>query len=465
MSRRPGEFAGIAALSAYLPRYKLSAEEIARTRRRDPGKPQTRRLAGFDEDSLTLAIEAARRLDRRGAAIDSLGFCSTTPPYLLKNNASAAHAVLGLGEDVPAFDLGSAQRSPIGALLAARPGTLLIAGDIATRRPGAPAELRDGDAGAAALTGAPEESIAIVVDVESSTEEVLDVWRLPGSPWSQASEERFPVGSYTASLDRALGRLFARIERDSIDHVLVSAPSVRVATAASKALGGVAPIRGIQGVGFAGSADLLVQLTDLLADLEPGQTVLAVSLADGCDAIVLRGTELLASRRPAPLRAADDGETPAYLDALIWRGLLEVEPPRRPEPAPVSPPAAMRGAGWKFGLNGAICTTCGAVSTPPQEVCVRCGGVGSDPVDLSRRGATVRTFSVDRLAFSPNPPLVAAIVDFDGGGRLEVEMTDCDPGSLAVGSRVRMTFRRRHSSGGIHNYAWKATLEEGSHGK
>jgi uncharacterized OB-fold protein len=77
-------------------------------------------------------------------------------------------------------------------------------------------------------------------------------------------------------------------------------------------------------------------------------------------------------------------------------------------------------------------------------------------VDLSRRTATIRTFSVDRLAYSPNPPMIAAVVDFDGGGRLEVEMTDTVPESLAVGQRVQMTFRLRHSSGGIHNYAWKA---------
>jgi hydroxymethylglutaryl-CoA synthase len=465
MSGQSTGLPGIGAVAAYLPRYRLNAEEIARTRRRKPGRPQERRLAGFDEDSLTLAIEAGQQLDGATDSATSLAFCSTTPPYLLKNNASTAHAVLGLAEAVPAFDLGSAQRSVVGAIMTAGPGTLVLAGDVATLRPGAPAELRYGDAGAALLTAAAEDSIATLIDVESLTEEMLDVWRLPESPWLQASEERFPVGGHMAMLDRVLDRLFARVERESIDHVLVSAPSARVATAAAKSIGAIAPVRALSGVGFCGSADLIVQLTDALVELEPGQTVLAVSLADGCDAIVLRGTALLPSRRPAPLRAADDGETPAYLDALNWRGLLGVEPPRRPEPAPVSPPAAMRGVGWKFGLHGAACRNCGAVSTPPQEVCVRCGSTDSDPVDLTRRGATIRTFAVDRLAYSPNPPLVAAIVDFDGGGRLEVELTDCAPESLAVGQRMQMTFRRRHSSGGIHNYGWKAMPEEGSHAK
>lgn len=58
--------------------------------------------------------------------------------------------------------------------------------------------------------------------------------------------------------------------------------------------------------------------------------------------------------------------------------------------------------------------------------------------------------------------MVAAVVGFDGGGRLEVEITDTDPDSLFVGAPARMTFRRRHSSGGVHNYVWKATAEGGA---
>ena len=42
--------------------------------------------------------------------------------------------------------------------------------------------------------------------------------------------------------------------------------------------------------------------------------------------------------------------------------------------------------------------------------------------------ATIATFTVDRLAFSLSPPVVAAIIDFDGGGRFQCELTDVDPG-------------------------------------
>ena len=62
---------------------------------------------------------------------------------------------------------------------------------------------------------------------------------------------------------------------------------------------------------------------------------------------------------------------------------------------------------------------------------------------------TIVTFTIDRLAYSPSPPIVFAVVDFDGGGRFPVELTDVDaddgadrrPGGDDVPPAVH---RRRH---------------------
>jgi uncharacterized OB-fold protein len=75
---------------------------------------------------------------------------------------------------------------------------------------------------------------------------------------------------------------------------------------------------------------------------------------------------------------------------------------------------------------------------------------------LADTPATVATFTVDRLAFSPSPPVVLAVIDFDGGGRFQCELTDVDPASVRVGDRVQMTFRRIFTANGVHNYFWKA---------
>jgi hydroxymethylglutaryl-CoA synthase len=78
------------------------------------------------------------------------------------------------------------------------------------------------------------------------------------------------------------------------------------------------------------------------------------------------------------------------------------------------------------------------------------------PVSLARAAGTVATFTVDRLAFSPAPPLVSAVVDFDGGGRCTLEVADAAPEEVAVGTRLEPTFRRLYSAGGVHDYFWKA---------
>ena len=78
------------------------------------------------------------------------------------------------------------------------------------------------------------------------------------------------------------------------------------------------------------------------------------------------------------------------------------------------------------------------------------------PVRVADRAATVVTFTVDRLAYTPSPPLVAAVLDFDGGGRFRCALTDVDAASVQIGDRVEMTFRRVDTAHGVHNYFWKA---------
>src|SRR4029453_15319321 len=79
-----------------------------------------------------------------------------------------------------------------------------------------------------------------------------------------------------------------------------------------------------------------------------------------------------------------------------------------------------------------------------------------EPAPMSDVAGTVATFTIDRIAYSPSPPIVFAVVDFDGGGRPPIELTDVEADDLAIGDRVEMTFRRLFSADGIHNYFWKA---------
>ena len=75
---------------------------------------------------------------------------------------------------------------------------------------------------------------------------------------------------------------------------------------------------------------------------------------------------------------------------------------------------------------------------------------------LAAQRGTVTTFTIDKLAYSPSPPVVFAVIDFDDGERLPIELTDVDADEVSIGLRVEMTFRRLWTADGIANYFWKA---------
>ena len=105
---------------------------------------------------------------------------------------------------------------------------------------------------------------------------------------------------------------------------------------------------------------------------------------------------------------------------------------------------------------GSTDRTTGITHLPPSRVGIAGGEVDDmEPAPMADAEGTIVTFTVDRLAYSPSPPVVFAVVDFDGGGRLPVELTDVDPAEVAIGDRIEMTFRRMFTADGLHNYFWK----------
>ena len=78
-----------------------------------------------------------------------------------------------------------------------------------------------------------------------------------------------------------------------------------------------------------------------------------------------------------------------------------------------------------------------------------------EQVPMADTLGTVASFTIDRLVYSLSPPVVFAVVDFDGGGRAPLELADVDPVDVVEGMRVEPTFRRLYTAEGIHNYFWK----------
>ena len=452
---------GILSYGAYLPYRRLDRSEIQAVAGTGGGKG-TRTVAGYDEDATTMGVAAARTAlasAPEGLNLRSLWFSTVAPPYLDKTNATAVHAALRLPSEAPAYDMNGAVRSAAGALwagMATGKPALVIGSDMRTGRPGSPDEATGGDAAAALVVGTADDGplLAEVIGTGGATEEFLDRWRTPGDTGSKLWEERFGQNRYgalgAAAWDDALKA--AGLTADQVDRVVVATSHARVAATLGRQLGlGDRLDAGLDAsVGFTGAAQPGLLLAHALDTASPGQVVALVVLADGADVVLLRTTDALTTGRPSPSVAGQvaSGAPIAYGKYLAWRGYLPVEPPRRPEPARPSASAAGRSTDWKFGLVGSQ-DAAGEVHLPP----VPADDAARPMADAT---GTIVTSTVDRLAYSPSPPVVFAVVDFDGGGRLPVELTDVDPEDVVIGGRVEMTFRKLFTSDGIHNYFWKA---------
>ena len=140
--------AGILAVSAYVPRYRLPREVIAKEWGGAPG-PGERAVANHDEDSLTMAVNAALNALPDGAArgVDAIYFASTTPPYREKQSATTVAAVLDAGNTVRTADFTdslragtSALRAALDAVAAGSKRALVCAGDCRMGEPDSIAE-------------------------------------------------------------------------------------------------------------------------------------------------------------------------------------------------------------------------------------------------------------------------------------------------------------------------------------
>ncbi|MCU1499625.1 MAG: 3-hydroxy-3-methylglutaryl CoA synthase [Acidimicrobiales bacterium] len=460
---------GIISHGAYLPHRRLDRSTIAAVAGTGGGKG-TRTVASYDEDTTTLAVEAARRALRvTDARPGALWFSTVVPAYVDKTNATAIHAALRLPGDVIAADFGGAVRSSVAALraaLAGGPTALVVSADIRTGLPGSADEAAGADAAAALLVGNDTAGpvVAEVIGSGTATDEFLDRWRTPGDVRSKQWEEKFGEMSYlplgVEAFDAALDD--AGIEAAGIDHLVVASTHARAAKAVVRKLGVPADklVDDLAAtVGNPGAAQAALLLSATLERATAGQVIVLLSLADGADALVFRVTDAIAGLVPAVPVAdqASAGVPLPYGKFLAWRGLLTPEPPRRPEPARPSASAAGRSEDWKFGFVGSRDRSSGAIHLPPARVSREGGAIDDmEPAPMADVPGRVVTYTIDKLVYSPSPPVVFAVVDFDGGGRAPIELTDIDPADAAIGMPVEMTFRRFFTADGIHNYFWKA---------
>lgn len=472
---------GITGFGAYVPRLRLERTAIAAAHKwmapslRSLAKG-SRSFASWDEDTITMAVEAARdALDGdTSPQCARLVFSSTRPPYADLQSSAVVAGALGLGSAVAALDVGNSQRAGTSGLLQALAGrapTLFVAADAPLGKPASTQEMLYG-AGAAAFRLGTEGIIARLLGSASVTANFVDHFRASGERFDYFWEERWirdeayvkfaPEAIANALADAGLGI-------DDIHHFAMPSLMRGGAQAVAKAVrykGGMIDDLS-DSCGYAGAAHAPLLLASALEKAKPGERILLVGFGQGADALIFEVTEAIArqpARRGVSGALADALVTDSYLRMLSFSDSITLEWGMRSEKSAKTPlTEEYRSSGQIAGFNAGRCRACGTVQFPQLEYCVNpeCHAPAEqfDEQSLQDEAASVFTYTADWLSYHPAPPLYVGFVQFDNGARVLMEIVDVGETGIEVGTPLRMVFRikERDRARGYNRYFWKAT--------
>jgi 3-hydroxy-3-methylglutaryl CoA synthase len=467
---------GITSIGAYIPKYRLSLEEIGKmwqTR----GGPGEKSVAGYDEDAVTMAVAASLDcMKRTGSHADGLYLATTTAPYKEKQSAALVAAAADLDKTTQTADFCNTLRAGTIAMKAAMDlvksgsaeNALVVSADCRLGAPRGRFEQLLGD-GAAAMMIGKNDPVAVIEGVHSIFSDFTDLWRTEKDSFVQSGEGRFvEEAGYMPIMTEAMKDLMTKYSFSAKDFakVVFYATDRRNHAGLAKALG--FDKNQVQDplfakIGNAGTAAAMVMLVAAFEEANPGDRILFAGYGDGADAFILRITENITRIKSAPLmkdRLA--GSVPIdYGKYLLWRDLIPIEASSLPERAEPSLATRWRERKTVRALYGAKCRKCGTPQIHPigqrTRICVVCQAKDDfEDYKFSDKTGKLFTYAIDQLQPTKNPPGLNGVIDFDGGGRLICELTDYDLAKVVTGMAVEMTFRKLHHGKGIVNYFWKA---------
>lgn len=481
---------GITGMGVHVPRLRLDRKALVDHHGwSHPGLKALARgqrsFADWDEDPVTMAVEAARNALSAGRAdrVEGVTLASTSAPFADRQNAGIIAAALGLGERVASRDVGGSLRAGTGALLAAlqagQPG-LVLAAEQRRAKAASAQEAAFGDA-AAALTLGRDGVLAELVAGVTLSVDFVDHYRSAGADYDYGWEERWVRDEgWLKILPRALTGVLAEagLKADQVTGLILPPVPLVVARRIATTVG-IAPDALTDSltdrIGDSGAAHPLLLLALALEQAKAGDLLLVAGFGQGADALLLRATGVQwPGPSPAALISAGRVET-GYGRFAALTGAIDRDEGMRAELDLQTPLTVLyRNSAMLTGLVGGRCRSCGTAQFPAGIVCVNpaCNGWHSqDDWRFADDTARVVTWTADHLTYCPSPPACYGLIQFDQGGRMLVAYADAEPGDLAVGAPVRMVFRvkdydRRRD---FRRYFWKAvplrTGEGSGHGQ
>jgi hydroxymethylglutaryl-CoA synthase len=325
---KPSRPVGIVGYGAYVPRYRLPAQEVARiwTGGRAAGLPiKEKAVPGLDEDVITMSLEAVRNAMKRAeidpAEIRAVWIGSESHPYAVKPTSTIIAEAIGAAPHVQAADMEFACKAGTEAMVMAMGlvgsgmARYAVAGglDTAQGKPGDALEYTAAAGGAAFIIGPAEESLATINATYSFVTDTPDFWRREYQHYPEHGNRFTGEPAYFKHITSAGEIMMETLGTKPTDYTwaVFHQPNTKFPQRAASLLGftpeqyGPGLLSPVIGNTYAGAA--IIGLTAILDVAKPGDRILMVSFGSGAgsDALDITVTEKLLNRRDKALKTQD----------------------------------------------------------------------------------------------------------------------------------------------------------------
>ncbi|HIP25663.1 MAG TPA: hydroxymethylglutaryl-CoA synthase [Archaeoglobus profundus] len=295
---------GIVSYGTYIPRYRIRVDEIARIWGENPDTIKNglgilqKSVADLDEDTATIAVEAARealfRAKIKACEIGAVYVGSESHPYAVKPTATIVGEALGIGNEYFAADLEFACKAGTSAIQICmglvKAGMikygLAIGADTSQSRPGDALEYSASAGGAAYVIGK-DDVIAEIEGTYSFTSDTPDFWRREGQPYPSHGGRFTGVPAYFRHIVSAAKGLMEKLGLKASDfkYAVFHQPNSKFPTRVAKMLGfSIDQIKQgllVSYIGNTYSSSSLLGLAAVLDEAKPGDRILLVSFGSG----------------------------------------------------------------------------------------------------------------------------------------------------------------------------------------
>lgn len=296
---------GIVSYGAYLPRFRITRREYQQTWGNCAASIKEKIVMDFDEDTLTMGIEAAQEALKCGInpeEIEILCWASTNPPYQEKMISGAAAVMLGLREDIMVTEHGQSTRAGSEALLTAWAllsagsgrNALVVAADVPRACPRESIEHGLGAGGVAYILGK-ENFIAEIDGFNSFVCEMLGERFRPAGDNNlrDIGVRAFTLASYNQMVSRALQSLMEKLNKKPSDYnyLVIQEIDGRSANMVAKKLGfeekQLAPSLLYEQTGDTGASSALLSLAAVMDQSKPGEKILLAAYGSGAGSMAV----------------------------------------------------------------------------------------------------------------------------------------------------------------------------------